>query len=283
MVVFPNCKINLGLHITEKRKDGYHNLETVFYPVQLKDALEIVQQHHPDSHPEQPVIFNTTGLPIPGDESNNLCIKAYTLLKKDFPELPPVHMHLHKVIPMGAGLGGGSADGAFALGLLNEKFNLQISKEKLVEYAAQLGSDCPFFILNQPCYASGRGEMLEPIDVDLSAYHIVLIHPGIHVSTKWAFEQLTPQQPIISIREIIQRPAETWKNNLRNDFEAPIAASHPLIKELIEALYQQGAIYAAMSGSGSSIFGIFKENPPEKWMKTTKYPFDIILKKQGFN
>lgn len=250
MVCFPNCKINLGLHITGKRPDGFHALETVFYPVALTDMLEIISATS--------LSFQSTGLSIPGTADNNLCLKAYQLLKKDFPELPPVKMHLHKTIPMGAGLGGGSADGAFALQLLNNKYKLELGKEQLIQYAAQLGSDCPFFILNQACYATGRGEILEPIALDLSAWHFVLVNPGIHVNTKWAFEQITPGSSGKDLKAIMQLPVENWKEQLSNDFEAPIAKAYPAIQEIKDRLYQLGASYAAMSGSGSTLFGIFK-------------------------
>lgn len=254
MVVFPNCKINLGLHITGKRPDGYHELETVFYPVQLRDALEIV--HATTEEPED-IRFTASGLSIPGNSASNLCVKAYQLLKKDFPELPPIQMHLHKVIPMGAGLGGGSSDGAFALKLLNEKFQLQLNQDQLIHYAAQLGSDCPFFILNRPCYGTGRGEILEPIELNLSGHRFVLIHPGIHVSTKWAFEQLTPAKAPRPITEILQQSLSEWKRELVNDFEAPILRAYPEIASIKRALYDDGAVYASMSGSGSTVFGIY--------------------------
>ncbi|MDP3392783.1 4-(cytidine 5'-diphospho)-2-C-methyl-D-erythritol kinase [Sediminibacterium sp.] len=253
MVIFPNCKINLGLHITGKRPDGFHELETVFYPVQLKDILEVVTsttQH-----------FQSTGLDIPGNTETNLCLKAYHLLKQDFPDLPSVHMHLHKLIPMGAGLGGGSADGAFALRLLNEKYKLNITNQQLIEYAAKLGSDCPFFIMNTACYATGRGEKLNPIQLDLSNYHFVLVNPGIHVNTKWAFEQITPTPSRKNLVSILEQPIEEWPNHLFNDFEAPISKAYPEIEHIKTLLYQQGASYAAMSGSGSTVFGIFKTRP----------------------
>lgn len=268
MVIFPNCKINLGLHITGKRPDGFHELETVFYPVQLKDIVEVVTSTE--------FKFESSGLSIPGDSTNNLCLKAYHLLKQDFPHLPPVHMHLHKIIPMGAGLGGGSADGAFVLRLLNEKYQLNISSQQLIDYAAKLGSDCPFFILNKPAFASGRGELLEPIALDLSSYTFVLVHPGIHVNTKWAFEQIQPKVPTISIKEIIQLPIEEWKLYLQNDFEAPIINQHTEIAEIKSALYADGAIYASMSGSGSSVFGIYPQHANIQIKKQLDYRLDII-------
>ncbi len=256
MVIFPNCKINLGLHITGKRPDGFHELETAFYPVRLHDILEVVTSTE--------LQFDSTGLPIPGNPDKNLCLQAYHLLKTDYPELPPVGMHLHKMIPMGAGLGGGSADGAFALRLLNEKYKLNIPTQDLIVYAAKLGSDCPFFIINQACFATGRGEILNPIQLDLSKYYFVLVNPGIHVNTKWAFDQITPAPSNKNLASILTEPIEEWPNLLFNDFEAPITKAYPAIGNIKNQLYQLGASYAAMSGSGSTVFGIFKTKPSDK-------------------
>ncbi len=255
MIVFPNCKLNLGLHITGKRVDGYHNIETVFIPLNLKDALEIIAIANVKGFVE----FTSTGLTIDGDSSNNLCVKAYHLLQKHFADLPAIHMHLHKAIPMGAGLGGGSADGAFALQLLNQQFNLQLSNSELIQFALELGSDCPFFILNKACFATGRGEVMTPVELDLTPYKFVVVNPGIHVSTAWAFAQIKPAPPKYAIQEIIHQPIQTWKELLTNDFEEPVAKAHPAIAAIKEQLYQQGALYAAMSGSGSTVFGIFEK------------------------
>ncbi len=263
MVCFPNCKINLGLNITQKRADGYHTIETIFYPINLKDALEVITNNQSDSTQTLHINFSASGIPIPGDTANNLCIKAFQLLRNDFPNIPPIQMHLHKNIPMGAGLGGGSADGAFALKLLNEKYQLNLSQQQLINYAAVLGSDCPFFIINQPSYATGRGEILTPITLDLSAYTFVLVHPNIHINTKWAFEQLTPSKPTNAVDQIIQQPIETWKEQLINDFEAPIIQQYPIIGEIKNTLYKNGAVYASMTGSGSTVFGIFKSKPSD--------------------
>jgi len=254
MIQFPNCKINLGLSILEKRTDGFHSLETVFYPVALNDSLEIVLNNHPNN---DAIEFTSTGNPIPGDVSGNLCIKAYHLLKKDFPQITAVKIHLHKRIPMGAGLGGGSSDGAFTLRMLNELFTLNLTQAKLINYAAQLGSDCPFFILNQAAHATGRGEILQPIDIDLSNYTFALIHPGIPISTAWAFQQIKPCVKEKTIAAIIQAPIQNWKDHLINDFEAPVFDGHPQLQTIKNELYRQGAIYASLSGSGSTIFGIF--------------------------
>ncbi|MSQ38676.1 MAG: 4-(cytidine 5'-diphospho)-2-C-methyl-D-erythritol kinase [Chitinophagaceae bacterium] len=259
MIQFSPCKINLGLSILEKRVDSFHALETVFYPVGLHDIVEIV--------PEKLFKFSHTGISIPGEAFNNLCVKAYQLLKADFPQMSSVQMHLHKNIPMGAGLGGGSADGTTVLILLNQLFELKLTQKQLLDYAASLGSDCPFFIFNEACHATGRGEILAPISIDLSNYTIALIHPGIHIATSWAFQQLSPCVKEKSILTIIKQPMSTWKTELINDFEAPVFKAHPQLEAFKNNLYEQGAIYASMSGSGSSLFGIFPKGtklaPPD--------------------
>ncbi|MFN8243846.1 MAG: 4-(cytidine 5'-diphospho)-2-C-methyl-D-erythritol kinase [Ferruginibacter sp.] len=257
MISFPNCKINLGLRILEKRPDGFHNLETVFYPLPVHDILEVIQQ--PAN--EQELAFTQSGLTVAGSVSDNLCLKAWQLLKNDFPQLPASRLHLHKLIPMGAGLGGGSADGAFTLRLLNDKYQLGISQEQLLDYAAQLGSDAAFFIINRPCHATGRGELLAPVALDLSAYYFLLVNPGIHVNTGWAFSQLTPAVPATTVAAIIAQPVVSWKEKLINDFEAPVGREYPVIAGIKNDLYAAGAVYAAMSGSGSTVFGIFENKP----------------------
>lgn len=257
MIIFPNCKINLGLRIAGKRNDGYHDLETVFYPVSIKDAVEVIENVQ---HPINNVQCSMSGLPVDGDVENNLCVKAYHLLKKDFPALPPAQMHLHKAIPVGAGLGGGSADGAFTLHILNKKFNIGLTEKQLSVYALQLGSDSPFFILNKPCFATGRGEILEQVNIDLSAYKILIVHPGIHISTAWAFMNIIPAAREKTIKEIILQPVVSWKEELKNDFEEPVFSKHPEIKSIKEKLYQTGAVYASMTGSGSAVYGIFEKN-----------------------
>jgi 4-diphosphocytidyl-2-C-methyl-D-erythritol kinase len=259
MLSFPNCKINLGLRILRKRTDGFHDLETVFYPLPLKDALEVITDDEKNQNSTASISFTSTGSPIEIQAEENICVKAYHLIKKDFPQLPAIKMHLHKIIPTGAGLGGGSADGAFVLKLLNEKFSLRLSPEQLKHYALQLGSDCPFFIMNKPSVATGRGEILEEIQLDLSDYKFVLVNPGIHINTGWAFSQITPTLPKISIKKIIQQPIATWKNELINDFEIPVFKNYPEIKKIKEGLYTSNAVYAGMSGSGSTVFGIFKK------------------------
>ncbi len=265
MVSFPNCKINLGLNIIGKRSDGYHDLETVFYPLQLKDAFEVIEQpenfqrstNNADSYRDQ---CSVSGLQIDGSIEDNLCVKAYQLLKKDFPGLPPVQMHLHKTIPTGAGLGGGSADGAFTLALLSKKFHLHLSENQLIDYSLQLGSDCPFFVLNKPCFAKGRGEKLEEVLVDLSGYKIVLIHPGIHISTAKAFANIKTCLPEKSVKEIVQQQIKTWKTELKNDFEEYAFSRHSQIKKIKDELYTAGSIYASMTGSGSAVYGIFEKD-----------------------
>ena len=271
MIRFPNCKVNLGLHILGKRADGYHDLETVFYPVSICDALEILPLPDDSDKPR----FTLSGLPVSGDASNNLCMKAWQLLKQDFPQLPAVNIHLHKAIPMGAGLGGGSADGAFMLMMLNEKFNLGIPDESLAQYALELGSDCPFFIHNKPCFAAGRGEKTEPVNVNLSGFYFYIINPNIHINTGEAFSQLQYQNHTESLQNIIRQPIETWRDILRNDFEEGIVKQHSVIGDLVQQLYHHEAVYAAMSGSGSTVFGIFK-NKPETLLLPDNYFTRIV-------
>jgi len=263
MVVFPNSKINLGLNIVGKRSDGYHNIETVFFPIHLKDALELIEKEKFE--------FSTSGLSIDGEREKNLCIRAYDLLKKDFPQLPAVQMYLHKAIPMGAGLGGGSADGTFTLKLLNKKFKLKLSEKQLINYSLQLGSDCPFFILNKPCFARGRGEIMEHIELDLSEYKFLIVRLPIHISTAWAFSTIKPSRPAKSIKQIIQQSISTWKAELINDFEKPVFEKYPEIKSIKDKLYAAGAIYASMSGSGSSVYGIFKKESAASISFPNKY------------
>ncbi len=254
MIVFPNCKINIGLNVLNKRADGYHNLETVFYPLPFYDVLEVIQSTNKLKTYEL-LISGTT---IQGNDEDNLCIKAYLLLKKDFPQLPAVKICLHKVIPAGAGLGGGSSNGAFMLMLLNNKFNLKISEDKLRNYALTLGSDCPFFIINKPCIAHGRGEIMNPVELNLPGYKFLLVNPGIHVSTSWAFSQVKFSNED-KISNIIHKPVEEWKG-LKNDFEPVAFEKYPAIKNIKETMYNAGALYASMSGSGSTVYGIFTKD-----------------------
>lgn len=257
MICFPNAKINLGLHITSKRKDGYHDIETCMVPIPINDALEMILSKKP--------VFEASGLNIPGEEKDNLILKAVKLLQKDFNDLPALHIHLHKNIPMGAGLGGGSADGAFALTLMNTLFELHLEDWILEDYAAQLGSDCPFFIQNKPKIATGRGEILEPVDVDLKGNYIVLVKPPIHVGTKEAYAGVKPQAPKYPLKEVL-KDKNSWKEMLVNDFENSIFPQYPEIAEIKAKLYKMGAYYAAMSGSGSTVFGLFTAKPePINW------------------
>lgn len=250
MICFPNAKINLGLHITERRPDGYHNLETVFYPVNIQDALEVVTA--------PALAFSSSGIEIPGKMEDNLCVKAYHLLKQDF-ELPPVHIHLHKHIPIGAGLGGGSSDAAFFIKLMNEKFDLSLGNEQMENYCRKLGADCAFFIQNKPVYAYGKGDQFSPVSMDLSAYYIVLVMPDVLVSTAEAYRGVKPAKPSIKLNELAQIELSLWKNVLKNDFEASVFEKFPVIRGVKASLYESGALYASMSGSGSSVYAIFKE------------------------
>lgn len=260
MIVFPNCKINLGLHITRKRADGYHDLETIFFPLQVNDAMEFI--------PSSAFSFQTTGLSINGNWEENICIKTYHLLQKRFPFLPPISLHLHKVIPMGAGLGGGSSDAAFLLNAMNSYFGLGLSTDELIKISLELGSDCPFFIVNKPCYATGRGEILEPIELDLSGYHIVLVYPGIEIKTAVAFEGIIPRPSPASIREKISMPVSSWKGWMVNDFEKTVFPQFPEIENIRKGLYDAGALYASMTGSGSTCYGIFESLPELNFPKT---------------
>ena len=260
MITYPNSKINLGLNIVEKRNDGFHNIETVFYPINICDALEFIET-------EGETIFTTTGLKIEGNQSDNLVLKAYRLLAAEY-NLPPINIHLHKKVPMGAGLGGGSADASYMLQLINYYFELNIGKEKLADYASQLGSDCAFFIYNKPMYGCGKGNILSDIDLNLNGYHIILISSNIHVSTAEAYSRCTPHRWDIPLKDVITRPITEWKETLKNDFEQSVFAIHPELKTIKETLYDFGAIYAAMSGSGSTIFGIFKAPQETNSLKT---------------
>lgn len=254
MLTFPNAKINLGLNITEKRPDGYHNLETVFYPIPIEDALEITELQ---GAPGEKFRLHQAGLEIAGEADNNLVVRAYKLLDEQF-HLPPTDIHLFKHIPSGAGLGGGSADAAFMLKLLNEQFGLALTDDALEEYAARLGADCAFFIKNRPVYAEGIGNLFSPITLSLKGYRLWLVKPDIFVSTRDAFARIKPRRPQASLREIVKLPVEEWKACMVNDFEESVFPQFPAIGEIKEEMYRQGAVYASMSGSGSSVYGLFK-------------------------
>lgn len=260
MINFPIAKINLGLNVVEKRPDGYHNLQTVFYPVPIKDALEVhvMDEAFPSDYDCDLKVTNIT---IEGDEQRNLVVRAYQLLKQDFPTLPRIHSHLWKGIPTQAGMGGGSSDCAYMMLLLNQQFRLGLTDEQLIEYAAKLGADCAFFILSRPCYAEGIGEKLQPIDLSLSGYYIAVVRPNIPVPTKEAFSRIRPHYPAQNCLETVMQPVETWRDTLINDFEESVFALHPEIGNIKQQLYDMGATYAAMSGSGSALFGLFKKQP----------------------
>lgn len=257
MIVFPNAKINIGLNITEKRPDGFHNIESVFYPIGLSDILEITPSHNE-------IYFKNTGLIVENKNlESNLCYKAYEILKKDFP-LKNVNIHLHKIIPFGAGLGGGSSDASFTLKMLNSEFNLGLTHKDLMSYAEKLGSDCPFFMINKPAFATGKGEILNKIDLSLKGYYVVLIHPGIHVNTTKAYSKITPKHAETQLVDLIEKPIETWRNSIINDFEEIVFKEHSVLKTIKEELYSLGSVYASMSGSGSAIYGIFDRKPDLK-------------------
>jgi 4-diphosphocytidyl-2-C-methyl-D-erythritol kinase len=252
MVLFPPAKINLGLNVLYKRTDGYHELDTVMLPVPLFDVLEILE--------DKRFSFHQSGLTIAGESSDNLCVRAYKRLHEEF-ELPTVYMHLRKEIPMGAGLGGGSSDAAYVLKGLNQLFHLNLSDQDLEEYAAELGSDCSFFIKNQAQFCTGRGEILSECNVDLKGKFLKIVNPGIHVGTKEAYAGVVFRQNHKSTLDVVHQPMATWKDELINDFETSVFQLHPTLKEIKNELYNEGAIYAAMSGSGSTMFALYNEKP----------------------
>ena len=255
MIEFPIAKINLGLNIVSKRPDGYHNLETVFYPVPIKDALEVCVMDDGFPSPTD-CDLKTTNMPIAGNEQDNLVVRAYNLLKQNY-KLPRVHAHLYKNIPTQAGMGGGSSDCASMIKLLNRMFGLGMSGSEMEAAAARLGADCPFFITAAPAYAEGVGERLHPLRLDLCGWTLAVVCPGIPVSTKEAFRHVIPHPTSVKCRDIVARPVETWRGNLTNDFEESVFRQHPEIGRIKEKLYSLGATYASMSGSGSSVFGLF--------------------------
>ncbi|MBR1521736.1 MAG: 4-(cytidine 5'-diphospho)-2-C-methyl-D-erythritol kinase [Bacteroidaceae bacterium] len=256
MIVYPNAKINIGLNVVEKRPDGYHNLETVFYPINLQDAIEIKEIE--DDVPACGYRLKVTGSVLDGSPEDNLVVRALKLLKQDF-DLPPVSIVLYKHIPTGAGLGGGSSDAAFTIKTLNERFNLGLSDEQMEDYCTQLGADCPFFIKNQPVFATGIGNVFHPIEMNLKYKQMVLVKPDIFVSTKDAYAKVKVQHPEKQLPELLSQPIETWKDTVVNDFEMSVFSKYPEIAAIKDKMYDLGAIYASMSGSGSSVFGIFDD------------------------
>lgn len=263
MICFPNAKINLGLFVVGRRPDGYHNLETIFYPIPLRDVLEIV--------PADVFSFQSFGIKLDALPENNLVVKALHALQRIY-TIPPLAVYLKKTIPFGAGLGGGSADAAFMLKLLNDYGRLSLSESELEEIASEIGADCAFFIRNRPVMATGRGNIFESIDLSLSGYTIYIVKPDVFVSTKEAYSTVKPMQPELSLKEIIKRPVEEWKDVLKNDFEASVFSTYPIIKRIKEQLYDSGAVYASMSGSGSAVFGLFKND------ETVSFPDCFVWK-----
>ena len=252
MISFPHAKINLGLSIVSKRQDGFHNLETIFYPLAIRDALEII--------PSNSTKIILTGLKIGCISEDNLVLRAFGMVKKNYPSVSHLEIHLHKAIPMGAGLGGGSSDAAEMILLMNSYFNLQIPAKEMKEFAAEMGSDCSFFLQSDPCFAGGRGEILEPIKLDLSGYSIILVHPEIQIETTWAYSRIKPAKPNHDLKESILQPVQSWRHLIHNDFELPVFEEYPQLRKIKEELYAAGALYAAMTGSGSTIFGIFDKS-----------------------
>ena len=277
MITFPCCKINLGLNIVAKRPDGYHDLETVFYPVPLTDALEIkkLDERFPSL---TDCDLKVTGNAVDCDEQHNLVVKAYQLLAEGY-QLPRIHAHLYKHIPSQAGLGGGSADAAYMIRLLDERFRLNMGNAEMERYASRLGADCAFFITADPSFATGKGEVLSPADNikgNLDGYFIAIVKPDVAVSTAEAYAAITPQRPQKCCRDIVRQPIDTWRAELHNDFEPSVFKRFPVLADIKEALYRQGAVYAAMSGSGSALFGLFRQRP-EAIEKTFADCFTAVL------
>ena len=269
MLTFPNAKLNLGLYITERRPDGFHNLESVFLPLPWTDALEMLPA--PAGQPETGITL--TGRPIPGNPSTNLCVRAYELLQADFSQLPPVRLYLHKIVPIGAGLGGGSADAAFALRAANDLFSLGISVEALESYARRLGSDCAFFIRNKPVLAIEKGDIFEEIDLRLTGTGCVVVYPNLHISTAEAYAHITPQQPVHPLRAALAQPMSTWRDSVSNDFETALTPAHPVLADIKQQLYAAGATYASLSGSGSAVYGLWESGAPV----TTTWPAEYTV------
>ena len=262
MLVFPNAKLNLGLYVTQRRPDGFHTLESVFVPLPWTDALEMLPVDG-----DQPTSLTLTGRPIPGHPATNLCVRAYELLQADFSQLPPVQLYLHKIVPIGAGLGGGSADAAFALRAANDLFGLSLSVEALESYARQLGSDCAFFIQNKPVLATARGDVFEAIDLSLAGTGCVVVYPNLHISTAEAYARISPRPPQHPLRQALAQPMRTWRNTVSNDFETALTPSYPVLAEIKQQLYEAGATYVSLSGSGSAVYGLWEtgETRASRW------------------
>ncbi len=253
MILFPNAKLNIGLNVTERRPDGFHNLESVFYPVNWCDALEILSAEE--------TAFTSSGIAIPGNPETNLCLKAYELLKADF-RLQPVKIHLHKNIPIGAGLGGGSSDAAFTLKGLNELFELHLTAEQVKDYARKLGADCAFFVQNKPVFAKEKGDVFESLALELSDHNCLIVYPEIHITTAEAYGKIKPQPAAIPLKGAIKNGMETWQKTVTNSFEEALFPTYPILPELKNLLYEKGAAFASMTGSGSAVFGVFKNEIP---------------------
>ena len=257
MLTFPNAKLNLGLYVTQRRPDGFHTLESVFVPLPWTDALEMLP-----APAGATTSLTLTGRPIPGPPATNLCLKAYALLQADFPQLPPVQIHLHKIVPIGAGLGGGSADAAFALKAANDLFSLNLPVETLESYARRLGSDCAFFIRNKPVLAVEKGDVFEAIALSLAGTGCAVVYPNLHISTAEAYARITPQPPKYPLRAALAQPMSTWRATVGNDFETALTPSHPVLAEIKQQLYAAGAAYSSLSGSGSAVYGLWESGEP---------------------
>jgi 4-diphosphocytidyl-2-C-methyl-D-erythritol kinase len=264
LLTFPNAKLNLGLYVTARRPDGYHSLESVFLPLPWADVLEVL----PAPKGQEAASLALTGRPIPGEVATNLCLKAYELLKADFPALPAAQLHLHKIVPIGAGLGGGSADAAFALRAISDVFKLNLSVEVLESYARRLGADCAFFIQNQPRLALEKGDVFEDISLNLAGTACVVVYPGLHISTAEAYARIVPQAPKMPLRAALAQPIGTWRDTVSNDFETALTPTYPVLADIKQQLYAAGATYASLSGSGSAVYGLFAgvdEAPTLPW------------------
>lgn len=270
MVTFPHAKINLGLSVIRKRPDGFHEIETVLYPIGLTDILEVVPAG------DHSMGFRTSGLELQGNPDDNLCLRAFHAMRSRFP-VPPVSMHLHKKIPAGAGLGGGSSDAAYVIRMLSQLFELELSQETMEEVATCIGSDCPFFLQEKPAFAHGRGELLEPVIVDLSEFEIILVKPPVSVSTTRAYQAIIPATPSLSVRDAIGKPPEEWQQYLVNDFENHVLNHFPEVRELKQQLVASGAVYASMTGSGSAVYGLFREPPSG----TVSFPGCLVWRGSG--
>ena len=263
MLTFPTAKLNLGLYVIQRRPDGFHTLESVMVPLPWADVLEILP-----APAGRPGSISLTGRPIPGDPATNLCLRAYELLQADFPALPPAQLYLHKIVPIGAGLGGGSADAAFALKAANELLELKLSVAQLESYARRLGSDCAFFIQNKPVLAVERGDVFEEINLSLTGTSCVVVYPNLHIGTAEAYAGITPQRPAHPLREALTQPMETWRDTVSNDFETALTPTYPVLGEVKRQLYAAGAAYASLSGSGSAVYGLWPagaEAPALTW------------------